>query len=152
MLKDIYVRLQKVHRLPLLDVLDREFQLSAVEEEDFPLRRILARMGETLQDASDVLHVILQPDTGSLMELCECRCFSETDKNEAFELFRRLMRLVRAITESNFLLTDENDASTVRLVAKDWPELRKAMFPLVAKMKECWHRPVSSRAVLEYMG
>ncbi len=152
MLRDVYPSVQKRWTLPEFDGLDNEFSLSSIEDEDFPLRQILLRMVDVIRDKSEVLHVILQPDTGSLRDMCECRFFSEKEKKSAFELFRRVMVLVRAITEAGVRNKEENDADVVRLVAKEWPEIREEIVPFAVKLKESWTRPTVSQESGSYLG
>ena len=152
MLKDVYLGVQKQWKLPDFGRLDHEFSLSEMEDESFPLRQILARMMDVLHDRGEVLHVILQPDTGSLRDMCECRFFTEVEKRRAFDLFRRLMVLVRSITEAGVISSEENDAEVIRLVAKEWPGIRADIVPFASKMKESWTRPMASQESGSYLG
>jgi len=111
-MKEAYKQLKKDSDLPDFDVLNKEFEIITIEPEGFLLREIKRRINEKLSSACDLLTALIQPESTSLVDLYECRCFDEAEKNKIFALFSNVMYLKRKINESELLLDD----NTYRLI------------------------------------
>ena len=152
-MKEAYKQLKKDFDLPDFDVLNKEFEIITIEPEGFLLREIKRRINEKLSNARDLLTALIQPESTSLVDLYECRCFDDEAKNKIFELFSNVMHLKRKINESELLLDDNTDAAVIKKAAEVWPKLREQMVPLVKELGTCWETmPESDKASKEYLG
>ena len=152
-MKEAYKQLKKDFGLPDFDVLNKEFEIITIEPEGFLLREIKRRINEKLSSARDLLTALIQPESTSLVDLYECRCFDEAEKNKIFALFSNVMHLKRKINESELLLDDNVDAALIKEAAEIWPKLRKQMIPFVKELEACWKTmPESDKESKEYLG
>jgi len=151
--KEAYKKIKKDFDLPGFDILNKEFEISTIEPEGFLLREIKRKINEKLSSARDLLTALIQPESTSLVDLYECRCFDDETKNNIFALFSRVMHLKRKINESELLLDDNIDAAIIKEVAEKWPKIREQMIPFVKELEACWKTtPVSDKLSKEYLG
>jgi hypothetical protein len=100
-----------------------------------------------------LLTKLIQPETTSLSDLYEYRCFDDAEKKKIFDLFCHVMYLKRKINESELLLDTKVDAAIIKEAAEVWPELRKKMIPFVKELETCWEKtPESDKEIKEYLG
>ena len=153
MVKKDYEVLKKKYNLPDFEALDKEFEISTIEKPDFLLRNIKKKICEKLELAADLLAKLIQPETSSIADLYEYRCFSDKDKKSIFELYSKILYLHRKLLETDLLLDDAEDASIIRHAAKEWPVLRKQVIPFVKALEACWEKtPESEHVHREYLG
>ena len=153
MVKEEYETLKKKYaNLPNYDKLDFEFEISSIEKPQFLLRRIKEKIEEKLELLINVLSDILQPDTGSFATLYECNHFSEKEKQQTLELYKKLMIKYRSLLEAHFILEDLKDVELIKQITDEWPELRKLAIPVITKLKQCWHVNHQAKEILNYLG
>ncbi|MBW3004393.1 hypothetical protein KY310_00995 [Candidatus Woesearchaeota archaeon] len=152
-MKEIYDKLKKEFDLPDFDVLNNEFEIITIEPDGFFLREIKRKINERLSSACELLTKLIQPETTSLVDLYEYRCFDDSEKKKIFALFCNVMYLKRKINESELLLDDKVDAAIIKQAAETWPKLRKQMIPFVKELEVCWEKtPESDTELKEYLG
>lgn len=148
-----YNKIKKDFNLPDFDILNKEFEIGTMEPEGFLLREIKRKINEKLSSARDFLTALIQPETTSLVDLYECRCFDDEAKTRIFALFSKVMHLKRKINESELVLDDDVDAEIIKEAAKNWPKIREQMIPFVKELKVCWEKtPESDKISKEYLG
>ena len=153
MVKKDYEVLKKKYNLPDFEVLDKEFEISTIEKPDFLLRNIKKKISEKLELAAELLTKLIQPETTSIADLYEYRCFSEKEKKKIFELYSKVLYLHRKLLETDLILDDTEDANIIMHAAKEWPELRKQLIPFVKSLEACWEKtPESEHVAREYLG
>ena len=152
-MKKEYEKIRKKFDLPDFEVLNTEFEIITIEPDGFLLREIKRKINERLSSACEMLTKMIQPETTSLVDLYEYRCFDDAAKKQIFELFSRIMYLKRKINESELLLDSEKDAAIIKEAAETWPKLRKQMIPFVKELEICWETtPESDKELKEYLG
>ncbi|MBW3001974.1 hypothetical protein KY338_02305 [Candidatus Woesearchaeota archaeon] len=152
-MKEAYAKVKKDLDLPDFDVLNNEFEIITIEPDGFLLREIKRKINEKLSSACDLLTKLIQPETTSLSDLYEYRCFDDAEKKKIFDLFCHVMYLKRKINESELLLDTKVDAAIIKEAAEVWPELRKKMIPFVKELEVCWEKtPESDKEIKEYLG
>lgn len=153
MVKEEYEKLKKKYiNLPDYDKINFEFEISTIEKPQFLLRRITEKIEEKFELLINVLSDILQPDTGSFATLYECNHFSEKEKQQALDLYKKLMTNYRALLETHFILEDLKDVELIKQITDEWPELRKQAIPIITKLKQCWHTSHQAKEILNYLG
>ncbi len=143
---------KKFSELPDFSVLDFEFEISRIEKSSFPLRDISGNIQDRLNDVLQLLADILQPDTGSFVQFHECTVFSDVEKRNILDLYKRIMLLYKDLLLCDISLSDDLLVKTVAKIAKDWPLLRKEIIPIIEKTKSCWEKSDKSRQILNYLG
>ena len=154
MVKKEYELLKKKYALPNFDVLDKEFEISAIEiDGGFLLREIKSKIKDKLMHSCDILTKMIQPETTALADLYEYRCFDEAAKRKIFDIFSHVMYLIRRIHETELILEATDDAKVIKEIAETWPKLRKQMIPFVKELEVCWEKtPESDKELKEYLG
>lgn len=153
MVKKDYEVLKKKYNLPDFEALDNEFEISTIEKPDFLLRNIKKKICEKMDVAAELLAKLIQPETTCIADLYEYRCFGDKDKKEIFALYSKVLYLHRRLLETDFLLDDNSDAAVIKLITKEWPDIRKQMIPFVKELEACWQKlPESEHAHREYLG
>jgi hypothetical protein len=152
-MKEAYNKIKKEFDLPDFDVINSEFEIITIEPDGFLLREIKRKINERLSSACELLTKLIQPETTSLVDLYEYRCFDDAEKKKIFDLFCHVMYLKRKINESELLLDDKVDAAIIKEAAEIWPKLRKKMIPFVKELEVCWkNTPESDKEIKEYLG
>jgi hypothetical protein len=152
-MKEAYDTLKKEFDLPDFDLLNDEFEISTIEPEGFLLREIKRKIKEKLHSAAEILTKFIQPETTTLSDLYEYRCFDDEAKKKIFELFSSILYLLRKIQETEFLLDAKEDAKIIKEAADKWPKMRQQMIPLLKELEKCWKTvPESDHELKGYLG
>jgi len=152
-MKEEYNKIKKDFDLPDFDLLNNEFEIITIEPDGFLLREIKRKINERLSSACELLTKLIQPETTSLVDIYEYRCFDDTAKKKIFVLFCQVMCLKRKINESELLLDDKIDAAIIKQAAETWPKMRQQMIPFVKELEVCWEKiPESDKELKEYLG
>ncbi len=147
-----YAELRKKHDLPDFAVLDKEFEISTIEKPAFLLRAIQRKMSARLDDLTQFLETLIQPDPSSFCNLIEYRALSEADRSEVLKNFQLLMALYRACIDAELAGDDAQDAAIIRRIASEWPGLRAAVRPFVQKIAAAWPKPFEHKGTVGYFG
>ncbi|MBI2137108.1 hypothetical protein HYU12_01170 [Candidatus Woesearchaeota archaeon] len=145
-----YAELGRKFKLPDFGSL-AEFEVSCIEECDFLLARLREQMVDRLQSAIDFLSEILQPDT-TLANMYESRVFSESDKRDVFEVFRRLMFWRREALRVYLKNDDSSNAVFVSAFVQEWKGLKLKLLEIAGKAKDSWESDSEQSEKLGYFG
>ena len=146
-----YQQLQKKHKLPDFEALDHDFEVSEIEGTVFLLRKIRDKMTEKLDFYANLLGMILQPDT-NLAPLIECRAFSDDEKKDLFEVYRKLMYLCRSATETTIAESPTEVSAWLLNSASVWESIKKDLMKAVHKIAQSWKENLDMKTRLEYLG
>jgi len=112
--RDEYEKLRKKYNLPSFDSMDKEFDLSSVENEKRVLREIRQAIRDRMEFGHMVLDSICHPDTGSVTSMIECNFFTDEEKKKAFKLSQRIMALWRVATEAKLVNEEKTDIELIK--------------------------------------
>lgn len=150
-LKAKYEPLQKKYTLPSFENLNKEFEISCIEAEDSPLRDIRKKINEKIKVMRSLLEEVLQPEA-NLAGIYESRAFSEDEKKELFELYRKIMSKDRKCIEL-FILNDEQaDAAFIKSFSAEWETLKKELSKAADKLRDYWDNEKEEHEKLGYFG
>ncbi len=149
-IKESYESLGKRLVLPKFDELE-EFQVSGIEEPDFLLSKIRGKVMEKANDIIEFLSDMFQPDA-SITNMYESRVFSEEEKKDAFDAFRRLMFWKRASLKASIIGNDEAEAEFIRGFVSEWKSLKSDLVELVKKIGISWETDSEQSEKLGYFG
>ncbi len=147
-----YEELKKKLNLPDFKKLDREFEISDLEDTNFLLNAIVRRIAERADFYTTMLEEILQPDASNLYVMHEIRFFDEKDKKEMYDLYSRLMAFNRQSIEVLLGTDDEIKANFINELMGEWETIRKSLLVYVKKMKSSWNDITDVSDDVEYMG
>ncbi len=152
MIKDAYEELRKKHKLPPFHDLDKEFDISSIEEEHHPLLSIKKQIEERINYVSSFLENILHPNTDTVVDIYECRFFGESEKKKIFELLKKIQYLLRSLDESNILSDQKRDCEIINEIWNSWAELKEESLIYIRKLKDAWKQETSVREQPNYLG
>jgi len=147
-----YIELRKKHKIPEFKEVDFEFEISDLEETNFLLRAIIRRIAEKLDFYSVMLEEILQPDASNLYAMHETRYFDENEKNQMYDLYRRLMDFNRRSIEVSLTHNENEEAEFISSFLSEWKNLKMQLLKLVKKMVNSWKIEVDIKEDLGYLG
>ncbi len=149
-IKESYESLGKKFRLPKFDELE-EFKVSEIEETDFLLSKISEKLVEKADEAANFFSDMFQPDA-SITNMYESRIFSEVEKKDAFDAFRRLMFWKRAALEVLILGEEKANAEFISGFVSEWKSLKSRIIEVVKKAKNSWESDSEQIEKLGYFG
>ena len=137
-IKKDYEKLEKKYNLPSFKKIDKEFEISSLEAEDFLLRNVRRRMNNKLTFFTQILDTILFPNPNSLISIHESKSFSEEEKNRLMKFYNELMTFERASLVFDVEPDDKKEAEYINSLWKEWPKIKTETLKLVNKMKNSW--------------
>ena len=146
-----YEKLIKKYRIPDYDVLDHEFEVSTLEDEQFFLRGVREKISEKIERLVNMFDDLLHPKstfTGNV----ESNVLTDEDKEKIIDIMKRLMYFYRRVTELQIDDSDKKNAEFINEVFKEWDELKKKSLLIVGKLKEAWTQDVLKKEVVGYLG
>ena len=146
-----YDALKKKYDLPELRELDKEFCIGKLEETHYPLRIIISKMNEKLEQAIKILGDIIQPEN-NLANMYEAENFSDDEKKKIFELFKKMSYHHKELLINDFAYDEGAAANLIKKGFKEWKNLKKEFLEILNKIKESWRKETKSRLELSYFG
>jgi hypothetical protein len=150
-LKAKYEPLQKKYGLPSFEQLDREFEIGGIEAEDSPLREIRKKIDDKLKAMRSLLEEVLQPEA-NLAGIYESRAFSESEKKELFELYRKIMSKERQCMQLLIKNDEQADAAFIKSFSAEWETLKKELAGAADKLRDYWENEKEEHEKLGYFG
>ncbi len=136
-LKEKFASLRDTYSLPEFDILDHEFDIRDISNENIILREIKERILEKLDDYQKILEGVVQPDT-TLISMYESGVFSDSEKTRIYKLYKRFVYLQRFAVQTEIEDGDEKVAEFINVSFKEWLELKEKMLGIIIKLKESW--------------
>lgn len=149
--KELYSEIRGKNKdLPSFEELDSEFEISTVEER-FPLRNIRRKIAEKVEYYSKIIEELLQPDT-NLIPMYECRVFREDEKEDIYDVLKKLMFILRSSSEVALKSDEKEDVKFISDAFKGWTNLKPDLSKIIAKIKSSWEKETELKEDLEYLG
>ena len=133
-----YNELKKKRKLPEFKEIDREFEISDLEETNFLLQAIVRRIAEKLDFYSTMLEEVMQPDTSNLYAMHETRYFDDDEKKQMYELYTKLMNFNRQSIEASLMHNEKEDSDFISNLFDEWKVLKQELLKFVKKMRASW--------------
>ena len=149
--KKRYESLRKKYKLPTLEELDSEFEISSLESETFLLREIRNKLGEKIRDVCGLVGEVLHPEA-NLADLYESRIFDEPEKQRLFELYKRLMVADRQTAELSVQNDEKLDAAFIRDFSQEWTKMKPELVKFIRRLRESWEKDTEQGEAAGYMG
>ena len=153
MIQEAYEHLRKEHPvLPEFDKINKEFELSLIEQEEFLLRAVKRKMAEKFETCLHIMEHAISPDPNSFTDLYECRSITQGEKKQLSDILRQFMEHYRLLFETDLITEDKIDAETIRKVYDMWITQKRQLLPYVKKIRESWQKTEEVKEFLEYLG
>ncbi|MBN2454487.1 hypothetical protein JXB11_02990 [Candidatus Woesearchaeota archaeon] len=149
--KEKYSGMCRKYKLPPFEKLDAEFELSGIEQEDFILREVRKKIEEKLAAVRKVMEEVLQPES-NLAGIYESRVFSEEEKKELFELYRKIMKFVRQGFELYVKADEKADANFISAFFREWESIKAGIGKMSSKLQDSWQKEMEGDEKLGYFG
>ncbi|MBW2992589.1 hypothetical protein KY345_05210 [Candidatus Woesearchaeota archaeon] len=150
-IKTIYSELKKKHKdLPNFEDLDNEFEISAIEE-PFTLRNIRRKIIEKVEYYAKIIEELLQPET-NLINMYETRVFAENEKEDIYNILKKLMFFTRLSAETALKADEKEDVNFLANFLKEWTKLKPSLLNIISRIKDSWEKETELKEDLGYFG
>jgi len=150
-MEELYKDLKAKHDLPDYGLMDKEFEISAIEDETFVLREIRKTMAEKIDASLKFLDNLFHPDPG-FANYREAELFNDKDREDMVSIYRRLMFFKRGHSELTLEDSDTLNGRFINDFMAEWPNLKSKLLVYVKKMKESWQQDMTKKEVVGYLG
>jgi|TARA_B100000315_G_scaffold75934_1_gene69464 hypothetical protein len=147
-----YNKLSKKYKLPKFREIDEEFEISSLESPKFLIRIILRKIAEKLEFYIDVIGNLVQPDASSLSSMYEVRYFSDDEKNDMHNLFKKLMKVDRNILGVMLKNDEKQQAEFLNKFFNNWSDTKKELLKFIEKMEDSWEKQSTIEEDTAYFG
>jgi len=151
-IEERYKKLAKKHKLPDFKKMDAEFEISSLEETNFLLRSIMSKMGERIEFFLTSIGEILNPDTSNIYSVHEYRFIDEKERNNLFEIYRKLMSFSRYSLETSLSCDEKKEAEFISSFYEQWQEIKPEFVKFFKKLKESWNIETDIKEYTGYLG
>ena len=135
--KETYDIIAKQHDLPSFEDMEREFEISLCEEGVFPLKDLIKTVQDMIDSQIKHLEELMQPDA-NLSTMFELENLSDADKKKTYDLFKRLMFLLREMQELHLRNEEAPQATFLKNVFPEWKSIKQELLTLLEKQKNYW--------------
>lgn len=149
-IKKEYQKLSKKYKLPDFKKIEKEFNISTIEETDSLLKEIRKKVYEYIEAVKKLIEPILQPDA-VLSDMHECRVFNETEKKDIYELFAKIMYFERFSNEAAFS-DEKKTAEYLCEFMEEFPKIKKKLKDISKRLKESWKEQEEYKEAISYLG
>ncbi|MFW5852648.1 MAG: hypothetical protein ACOCUR_01325 [Nanoarchaeota archaeon] len=149
--KKFYEEYQKKHQLPSFNIVDKELEISSLDGDKFILRSIRNKIKSRLENMCNMIEDVLNPDT-SLSLLHECSYVNEKTKRRSFEMYKKMMYMVRSADLLDLEKDNAKEARYIRLYFKNMEKMNSEMKKIVSVRMNSWKKELSPYIKEEYFG
>ena len=147
-----YEELKKKFDLPEFNDISNYLEISCFDENDLVLIVLKKKILEKICKYLEILDSVVQPDTTAI-SLYENSFFSEEDRANCFDLYKRLMVLVKHSDLVSLSEGDEENAEFIKAFFKEFDSIKPRLEKIISKQKKCWEKNSSvNDKVLNYFG
>ena len=147
-----YSNLIKKYKLPKFKDIDGEFEISSLDNEKFLIKNILRSISEKLEFYIEFISKLVHPDGSSISSMYEIRFFSEDEKNDMYNLFKRLMKIDRNVIELVLKNDEKEQSDFLNKFFIDWINIKKELLNYIKKMKDSWGKQSTIEEDIGYFG
>ncbi len=147
-----YQSLSKKYNLPSFKDLNKEFEISTIDQSSFSVRAIRRKMFEKLVLFSKITESILFPSTDTLSTMYESKFFTEEEKDKVSQTYIQIMIFARKFLKADVSPDEKTDVDLIKKLYKEWPKFKKEIEWIVDKMELCWEEKDTKFKDMLYFG
>lgn len=144
-IKEEYQKLKDKYSLPEFEILNKEFELSFIENKEFLLRSIRRRLRDKVIFFCKILENILFQTTQNQASIYESTFFDEIKKQELSELYKKLMILDRQAMLIDVNPEDSKEVEYINILVKEWPQFKEKLDEVALTMKNSWFKEIEEQ-------
>jgi hypothetical protein len=139
-LKEDYEALRIKHGLPSFHDLNKDFWIDelAEAETDILIRKIRAKIGDSLSRLARFIEGILNPVNASMFVFQFIKVISPEDKKIFSEIYKELMKREIINIELDLDFNEDNEAKFIKEVHIFWQTAKKDMLKIMKKVNMNW--------------
>lgn len=150
-IKEAYSELKKKYRdLPNFDDIDNEFEISAIEEPVL-IKAIRRKITEKTDYYAGLVKDLLQPES-DMTNMYECRAFGDDEKEDVYNILKKLMFLSRLAAEVALKADEKEDALFISSSFKEWIGIKPKLLRIISKIRSSWEKDTDLKEDLGYFG
>jgi len=146
-----YDELKEKYTLPDFEELNKEFELSTIEYEEFLLSRIRKRITDKINAMCEFLEDLLSPDT-AIANIYEYKAFNDNERKKIFELYKKLKVLEKLSLELSLNHDEKKDAEFIGDVFSSWDKIKDEIIGFIKKIKCFWENKSAKEYKAGYFG
>ena len=150
-MKESYEPLKREFNLPSFEELDSFFDISSIEDATFVLRAVRKKIAEKIDYFCSILDDIIHPES-SFASFREATVFTDPEKEEVLELYKKLMFFSRLSIELNIEDSNAENADFINKFMLKYPEIKKHLKIIIIKLKESWEGDIDKKELKEIVG
>ena len=132
-----YESLQKKHNLPSLSDLEKDFALSEIETEKYPLIEVRKKICDKIEVYAATLSHLFEGEA-SVSALYETRLLDENSKAELFKIYKRLMKYLRKSSILSLSYNEKEEVEFIKEFIKEWESIRKELKKYLTVFYDSW--------------
>ena len=146
-----YEELKKKYSLPDFEELNKEFEISIIEYEDFLLREIRKKIADKINTMCEFFEDLLSPDN-TIANLYEYKAFNDAEREDVFRLYKRLKVLEKLSLELSLNHDEKKDAEFINEFFSSWESIKNKIIKIIRKMRDFWEKESTKKENEEYFG
>jgi len=150
-IKKKYEELKKKYSLPDFEELNKDFEISIIEHEDFLLREIMKKIISKTTSVCESFENLLTPDN-TVVSIYEYRAFNDAGREEIFKLYKKLKVLEKLSLELSLNHDEKKDAEFINEFFSSWESLKNKIIKIIRKMRDFWEKESTKKENEEYFG
>ena len=148
----LYLDVQAAHKLPDYDALNADFEIDTIDPvAKHLLKELTKKIFDRIELFKKILETTLQPDV-SILSMQEAEFLAENDHEIVADILRRLMTLDRSLLLAELQNSNELYAQFIITAAKEWPNVKKDLTPIIKRMQAGWSTRTKARQFQQYLG
>lgn len=144
--------LKKKYELPSFKEMDADFEISSVEETNFPTKAVVEKILDKVEFYAGLINELLQPDPANIYSMHETRFFDENEKKSLYGLYKILMANQRKCIELFLTNTEKDNAEFISSFYKEWQNIKEQLLRFVVRIRESWKDESEIKEDLGYLG
>ena len=151
-IEEQYGKLTKKYSLPNFKEINKEFEISTIENEQFLLKEIINKITDRIDFFSSLLEDLLQPDPSLLRSMYEAKIFNDEERKNIYNLYKQLMVINRQSVGVSLEKEEKEEADFIKKTFDEWKELKTSISKIIDRTKDSWKKETDSKEELGYFG
>ncbi len=136
LLKKNYLEIEKKYKLPEFDVLNRDFPIEKIAENetDILIREIRRIVGDKLANYMRFIENLLNPVNVPMFVLLMVKTLNESDKKQLSGIYGKLIKVEIKFIELDIEFSEKKEAEFIKNSFNLWQNIKKDILSLIQKI------------------
>jgi hypothetical protein len=150
-LKEDYSKLQKQHKLPCFDDLNREFDIEKLKPSSFMLREIRHSVIDKMGSVMKLLETFMNPTSAPVFMFKIIKNLNADAKKEIENIYNEFTSIQLGVLKLDIEYNERGEAEFLREIYAKWQDYKKRLITLTDNFEKAWHAN-SKKTEREYFG